>query len=357
MEPPLTQRFYHRRMHLQNQRVQGRLNRRRSGIVQLLLPNLSCEVSSNSNAPHVWVQGSTLRRFFSCTDAMDDLLSSGDKPILRHRQLLCQHGKGLHPRVARKGKMLSSTQYQIYSDLLQMEREEALHGQGGDAPSAAVCDLVIDRETCLRCDECVLEYQNELKKKVETFSVLALLYESLDPSMDNVFPTSENEQVCALSTSFATNFRKFAVKKLKLAAGTKSCLTSVSHNAPVDGIDHFDVSDMSPLASSSEVEVVTKSSDKDEIDPWVNTKIACKLTILNLCTFFRSIVKSKSDRSLSPQVNMEVVINSATNNPSGLCRNPRGRIYVTCSRTLFPSRLIVSTASLKTVSPAKKKTE
>lgn len=257
------------RIHIQNQKTTNRLKRRKSGILKLMLN------SSSKDVPSVWVEGSTLRRFFSCIDPMEDLLSNRDKPILRHKQLLCKHGKGLHPRVARCGKMLTTDQFQAYSDLLQSEREENLQDQDGwgDATETTACDLTINRTTCLHCDECASEYQSELKEKCASYCRLVLLEQMLDP--DNHAPSTEHEKLFAISRSFATNLRKFAsAKTLKQALFTKSCSKSNDIDVPVVGIDHFDSSDLAPAISNPEVE--RHLDEKDGVDPHVNSKIACE---------------------------------------------------------------------------------
>lgn len=251
--------------------------------------------TSSSNEPCIWVEGSTLRRFFSCTDPMDDLLSS-HKPILRHKELLCKHGSGLHPRVARCGKLLSLGQYKVYLKLLQSERKENLQTINGSEIKTlgtdTVCDLMINRESCLYCSECAHEYKKEIKEKLTSYCRLVILEETLHPDVDNSSVLTQNSDVFAISRSFATAFRKWATKKLKQSLSTKSCKKKLGRAiAPVDGIDHYDQTYLSPGAIDSEV--VKKSNDKDALDPYINSKIVCeyRMYLLLLNNIYISVSK------------------------------------------------------------------
>ncbi len=262
-----------------------RLNCRRSGILRNML-RLEPQSYSSGIDEKVWVEGGMLRRFFSCTDTMDDIFeNSACGPILKHKHLLCTHQQGLHPRIARRGKLLSKSQFIAYTELLQTECEMYMENKGIENShicTADVCDLIISTEKNLYCEVCATEYRDQLKKKVDTYDLVTKLYDSLDPINEDLDRTC-NENLFAVSKSFITNFRKFAVKKMKLAMDMMGCSASQNLTAPVEGIDHFDINDILPCGSSpdihTEVEIVSTSNEKDAIDPLVNSKITCKCVI------------------------------------------------------------------------------
>ena len=256
-------------MHFQQQKTTDRLKRRKSGILQTMLR------SSSDEKPSVWVEGSTLRRFFSCKDPMEDLLSNKKKSILRHRQLLCRHGEGIHPRIARSGKLLSANQFQAYLNLLKAEREENINDQDGtsDDIEAPVCDMIISQKSCLQCDKCAIEYQEELKEKFAGYCRLLLLETTL--GIESNINLSEQKGTYAVSRSFATNLRKFAWSKtLKQSLAINSCSKSTDIDVPVEGIDHFDLTGLVPGILNQDTEV--QSCSKETLDLLVNSKIACE---------------------------------------------------------------------------------
>ena len=254
-------------------------------------------------------------------------------PLLRHRHLLCKHGVGLHPQVARKGKLLSRDMYDAYVSLLVSEREELLREKGvvvvtsdcggfilGGEKGGSDCvnDCVITPDSNLYCRECACTYRAEVECKIRAMELIVELHDALEGCDNNVNLVSACEReseddghIYAISRSFISGFRKYATRKMKeatVAAGQSSSVkrgkkSSDSGDSPGsrqsfsvfdEGIDLLDLDDipsvctLSFLSNSSEVENVvyvgkddSRSNDCDEIlDPYVNSKITCESQML-----------------------------------------------------------------------------
>jgi len=265
------------------QEATDRINERRLAISRNIFSD-----EATQGTPEIWVEGSTLRRFFSSSDLMDELLGKTETPILKHKRLLCEHGKGLHPRVARRGKLLTETQFERYLELLQSERERLQPKQeknrvtdelgGTVSDSAPVCDLVIHRDSHLFCEQCAGKYKQDLRSKVDKFTELNHLNNILSPSNDDSISIKGDEGMFAVSKSFIAAFRKVAWKILKPSALSSGC-TTINTDVPVEGIDHFETSHFALLPEEDEVEIVVPPTNKDCLDPKVNSKIVCESTL------------------------------------------------------------------------------
>jgi hypothetical protein len=222
----------------------------------------------------VWVDAKTLCRFTSCNDTMDDILSNANEPILKHKHLICKHNKGLHPRVARLGKVISNESFEAYLSLLKAEKKLILKEQGLDPEemSNTLCDVVIKTNMNLRCKECEETYRAELSEKVDKFKLMNKLYQALDPAYDKYDERQHNdEELYAVSSSFVTSFRKFVSKLMKEAASTKENKLNELSVSEV-GLDAFDMKTLLPWLSNGKVQ----KSNIDAIDPYVNSKISCE---------------------------------------------------------------------------------
>jgi len=162
------------RMTLSCHRFSDRLLRRRTGIFRLFFPALLSDLSSNiQQGPLIWVHGVFLRRFVSCNDPMDDILSRNC--LLHNRCLLCNHGRGLHPRVARTGKLLPLKAYNILMELLQAER--LYSSDTMRASTNKVTDLMISTVENLYCSECEESYRSEMRNKLNMVQSALQLYD------------------------------------------------------------------------------------------------------------------------------------------------------------------------------------
>uniref|UniRef100_A0A7S3V9M7 ubiquitinyl hydrolase 1 n=1 Tax=Chaetoceros debilis TaxID=122233 RepID=A0A7S3V9M7_9STRA len=230
----------------------------------------------------VWVEGSILKRFLSCTDTMDDLFGQKDFPILKHKDLLCEHKRGLHPRVARTGKLLDVHQFHIYVALLQCERKLFVNSRE-EVPAVEICDLTFSPENNIFCEICSERYQVEVEEKLDRFRSLVQIYSSLDPS-SSVEHRACDEEMFALSKSFATSLRKFISNLMKVTKENFGCVTSEKSLVPFAGIDDFEISDLSPDSVVSD-----DIKKKNSIDPQVNSIITCVHGSCNIINNKRSV--------------------------------------------------------------------
>lgn len=229
-----------------------------------------------------WVDGEILRRFMSCEDPMDDILRNANEPILKHRDILCEHG-GLHPRVSRRGKLLSPESYKAYTSLLYAEKQLIMKDRGTSCGKIK-CDLHISTKSNLRCTICAEKYKAELKEKLDKFRCLAKLYHALDPSNDILISEQrDDEELYVVSRIFVTNFRKFALKLMKEATGTgaKTSNAILESNA---GIDAFDIKTLVPWSYDTLSDDGIMKVDQGAIDPSVNGKITCEC--YHICLYF-----------------------------------------------------------------------
>ena len=191
---------------LKGQRIQFR----RKQIVRNLLSSTSQLVFDGKENNHVWVDSTFLRRFFSCQDGLGDIFQKAHESstFLKSQVFLCEHLKGLHPRVARTGmfsifvfakqmlsfsetvllgfylgKMLSPKVYAALEAIIQEEyllfRNHQDFGELVDMisdkdPSPALFDNRLVESSNLNCVECGLRYQKETRKKYDLLTVSAM---------------------------------------------------------------------------------------------------------------------------------------------------------------------------------------
>ncbi len=219
-----------------------------------------------------WVDGKILQRFVSCDDQLEDILGEAGDPILKHKEKMCccSGYRGLHPREARQGKLLSKQSFDAYLSMLKIEKELLLRDLDYDPNNinTALCDVVITKKKNLKCKKCAEDYQSELREKVEKFKLMKELYYKLDPSFEtggSVF--SNNEPCYAISRTFVTNFRKFVLKLMKEAVGMGSKASNAKRVLEI-GLDGFEMEDL--LLWEDDV------NNSEEIDSDVNRKILCE---------------------------------------------------------------------------------
>lgn len=102
---------------------------------QKLLIDVSAESGSVDN--YVWVDSTTLSRFFSCNDGMKDIFeSASESELISDKSFLCEHSKGMHPRIACSGKLLPKETYEKFENILRGEYELYMqHEKNGSPPS------------------------------------------------------------------------------------------------------------------------------------------------------------------------------------------------------------------------------
>ena len=242
-------------------------------------------------------------------------------PLLQHRDLICSHGQGgLHPRVARSGKLLPRHIYDTVVSLLSDEKHQlALKSNGEEAkPSAKrgkrrnvgvrdksdeAADRIIAPDSSLFCSECVETYRKELAAKERALSLVLSLHEDFDGKRNDLDPKSlpDLQDIFAVSRHFVTVFKKHAERVMKEAS---------SPRVVCEGIDLLDLSFLpsfqtkkeakmedNALSSASDCMVIEKEDSiadtsppvGEALDPKINGKISCEHGRSNVLKYKKSV--------------------------------------------------------------------
>jgi hypothetical protein len=169
---------------------------------------------------------------------------------------------------------------------LLAERDVLLNGSSSDISNVAtLTDCLITTEHNLRCDQCVQAYRLQLKKKLQKFETMVQLYNDLDPKHCDIavdeYAERQEAELFAVSKTFVTSFRRFALKKMKGATSkieTKVVGRSGSSNLVEAGLDSLELGILNENQSVTYSDCEdTKSKEKNEsIDLTVNRKITCE---------------------------------------------------------------------------------
>jgi hypothetical protein len=164
---------------MRNKLKNARVGARREMILEkLFLPTSKRVVPTNSEGnARIWVDANFLRRFFSCHDGLEDIFQDASTAFLKSQSFLCEHSNGLHPRVARQGKLLRLDLYNELEHIMQEEYAVFLRDQGHDALLSSNLPLMdhkfVDSDgSSLICQDCGLAHQKEAKLKYDMFKVI-----------------------------------------------------------------------------------------------------------------------------------------------------------------------------------------
>lgn len=224
----------------------------------------------------VWVEGESLRRFLSSREC--GVLSTS-------RSLLCEHERpGLHPRIARRGKLVAR---KVYEELLVARGKERPDlGDSGLRQSV----VVVSPSSGLECEQCSKEYCKDLGDKLRQLELVAKLYDILDPKekeypleFDPAHPPTEECDlfVYLVSRKFSSSFRTRVTGLIKMmgqADSTKANSNTVFEDGTeclAEGLDALHPSYLSFHDDSD-------TSDT-ALDPTVNGQITCKCKVVCGC--------------------------------------------------------------------------
>jgi len=256
------------------------LDQRREGIQKLMFTDI---LALRDDRPPVWVDARMLVRFMSCKDRLDEVLTGNDgNSLLGHRGYLCDHKTpGLHPRLARKGKLLPRSVYDAFVEILSAER----HSLSGKESSVELNDCVITPTDNLLCQECCSEYCRELSIKVESLRTFKYLYDALDskePELsveikpDETVENDEDSYAYIVSRKFITNMRSMVARLMKKANGAESSGRVDGENGLANGLEGFaegiDAFDPKNFTFDASAEY---SNDEDTLDARINSNITC----------------------------------------------------------------------------------
>lgn len=259
-----------------------RLKKRRNGVLNDLFgADRPLELLSDSmDPPPVWVPGDFLRRFFSCSDSFgDDLAQDIVEDVIKASDSLCEHGQaGIHPRVARRGKLLPRVMYETVIGSLMEERELLLAGQVQNAEERQD-GFVISPSESMYCQQCVDDFQLNVRPKIELLEDYLFLFDALDTKSDDVpvdyeagtaFHCKEDMSVYVVTRKFCTALRDHIKQIMKKVAAVDA------ESFPVDdkllplfeniaeGIEAMDMKDL-------------EIPENSNVDKFVNSSVTCKL--------------------------------------------------------------------------------
>jgi hypothetical protein len=263
----------------------SRLNKRREAISGTMFPSLAAFQLTNP-ADLVWVDTLFLQQFVACSDHRLYFDESQNCSILQHRKYLCAHkNPGLHPRIARRGKLLTRQSYDAYIVALNEERL-VCNGANSTCDDLPMNDCVIVPVDNLVCPECTLEYRSELSNKLQLAEGILSIYHDLDQKErkfsvildpDESLGYDQDGYAYIVSRKFATWFRN------KVARFMKHNASLVSAESASGGLDLVDFSEF-----ENTFKLPSGSSEDENIAIRVNGAVTCEslLLLCDLCFEF-----------------------------------------------------------------------
>lgn len=260
-------------MCLDDAQTARRMARRRESIRTKVFPDFS-SFRLDEKASSVWVEGKSLRRFLSCrmgpeTSPIAVATFQFEDPL----PLLCKHSNaGLHPRIARRGKLLPREVYEAMCSVLDGERIVSMNGR------------VIDQSN-LVCEECSTDYRSQLASRLTWVMAIRDLLELLDTANDisiTFEPGEEDDDdndtkvVYAVSRKFVTRLRTLMNDLMKSVAAADAtgppAMGDMSLSPHVEGVpEGFDAVDTSSIAFDDDWYV-----NDGSLDLTVNGSHTCK---------------------------------------------------------------------------------
>jgi hypothetical protein len=294
-----------RRMCLQDGQVAIRLQDRRRKIRTCIFPTLaSYQIGFHKREDFVWVDALSLRRYMSCDYLRKDEYGNAKKiPFFQHgRFFFCGHqsDRGVHPVIARRGKLLPRP---IYDALLQ--------GLAAERPTL-FCDTkygVREISDCpgipaerLYCSTCSKSYCQELSETVQLCEKILFLYERLDPKEGDFEDDSKGDNIAAsreihgyiVSRRFVSRFRNRAARLFK----SFDSLHDTTISGPIHKTSKKCESFAEGFHSVRAREVMFENTDSksdDDLDIFINSNITCDHLICNASS-------KRSIRVVSPHI-------------------------------------------------------
>lgn len=270
-----------------------RLKRRKTGLRNFmfhrptsLVPKDLSQLDANPESSPVWVDGEFLRRYLSLENVFDDATKMVG-PILRHKHLLCDHQR-LHPRVARKGKLIPRSIYEAYTSLLMAERD--LLWKEAQLPSleSPANDYIITPAEVI-CGECSKSYRDELLQKLDQIRNIKDLYDHLcRPGAKPQFFLDDEENLMSDDDSFVYALSKANITiYLRAVKALMKTLANVESGGVLDK-DKLDQKTLFEGLDSIDLSAFqngTGDNKNDEpLDKFFNSNITCehgKCNVLN----------------------------------------------------------------------------
>ena len=227
-------------------------------------------------------------QFFSCDDDMEEIFRAASNTIFCRKSFICEHSRGLDPRVARGGKLLPSCVYDRLEAIVHNEYSMFMRDQGLTPLPAHQFNLF--DEKCivgvnLTCHDCGASYQNVARNKIDIFTTLVRIHDELIPGSNDLDQSSllDVSDVYAISRTWVTSFKAYIEKLVSSLSRLNS-----------GGIDDLDLSSVLSMDKSNHVNSGIISSDSIKtLDPFKGedptSKITCKHGCCHLMHNSRSV--------------------------------------------------------------------
>ena len=220
----------------------------------------------------VWVNASSLRELFAVNGLCEDILKRRFRVLDSERR--CAHGDGtLHPRIARRGKVISRI---LFDSIMAVLDDE---GKQSDAAEMGMPVGSLILAGALRCPDCEADYRKPLQERLSLAQATQYLYDHLDPKYDDlVRDVSEDAMeeepstfpVFVVSRRFVTRFRNSVsglMRSLQQADAGANFERGAVIESTAEGLDGYGIHSLSYAAQPVKT--------GDEVDPTVNESILC----------------------------------------------------------------------------------
>ena len=273
-------RYYHS-LCIKDSEAADRLKKRRDCILNdLFSDERPLELLlENMDPPPVWVPGDFLRRFFSCSDSFgDDLALDIVGDVIKVSDSLCEHGQtGIHPRVARRGKLLPRVMYETIMSSLLDERE-LLRSGFADKSEERQDGFAVSPSESMYCQECVDDYRLKVRPKIELLEDYLFLFDALDTKSDDApveyeagttFQCEEDKSVYIVTRKFCTAFRDHVKQIMKKVSSADAASFLVDDKLlPMfeniaEGVETIEMKDL-------------EIPENGSVDKFVNSSVTCK---------------------------------------------------------------------------------
>jgi hypothetical protein len=206
---------------------------------------------------------------------MEKLFRAASNTIFCRKSFICEHSRGLDPRVARDGKLLPSCVYDKVEAIVRNEYSMFMRDQGL-TPMPAHQFTIFD-EKCivgvnLTCHDCGASYQNVARNKIDIFTTLVRIHDELIPGSNDLDQSSllDVSDVYAISRTWVTSFKAYVEK-----------LVSSLNRLSFGGIDDLDFSSVLSMDKSNHnVSAIMPGDSIKTLDPFKGedptSKITCK---------------------------------------------------------------------------------
>ena len=201
-----------------------------------------------------WIDGFQLRKFLSCSKYhhhdMDVEVRRLANPIHQSHHM-CSHG-GMHPRIARRGKLLTKQMCDALTSILVDEcKDNLFHYYFSTSPVST-----------LWCETCAIDYKKEIKQKYDILTALLEIFGKLDSfSNHSSADTDTFIGLYLVSAKFLSDMKRYIMKIIREII-KNPCIQE-------EGIDKVSFDEI--LNSK----YVLESGGVPIMDPFVNSRITC----------------------------------------------------------------------------------